>query len=298
MPTIHFLNVKDGDCIGIEHNSGHRTVIDVCNAKPITYLTEIFEAHKAKLASEDTSDILTGNYNQKKYPVNPIHYFEMHGWSNVFRFILTHPDMDHMDGIKPFFDKFDPVNFWDTNNEKELSKKSWEGSPYSEDDWVFYKSLRDNKPSTSPKRLTLYSGSSGQYYNKGEDGKGGGDGLYVLAPTKELVNKANEADEDYNRCSYVLLYLTGNRKIVFGGDSHDDTWEHILNNHKDVKDIDILIAPHHGRKSKRSYDFLDVLNPKVTFFGNARSKDLAYAAWNYRNLPFKNPNKVGPLSHI
>ena len=32
MATIHFLNVKEGDCSIIEHNSGHKTVIDVCNA--------------------------------------------------------------------------------------------------------------------------------------------------------------------------------------------------------------------------------------------------------------------------
>ena len=32
MSTIHFLNVKEGDCSVIEHNSGRVTVIDVCNA--------------------------------------------------------------------------------------------------------------------------------------------------------------------------------------------------------------------------------------------------------------------------
>ena len=33
MPTIHFLNVKSGDCSIIEHYSGHKTVIDICNAQ-------------------------------------------------------------------------------------------------------------------------------------------------------------------------------------------------------------------------------------------------------------------------
>ena len=40
MATIHFLNVKEGDCSIIEHNSGHTTVIDVCNAKPVEPLQE------------------------------------------------------------------------------------------------------------------------------------------------------------------------------------------------------------------------------------------------------------------
>lgn len=31
MERVHFLNVKQGDCIWIEHNSGRDTVIDICN---------------------------------------------------------------------------------------------------------------------------------------------------------------------------------------------------------------------------------------------------------------------------
>ena len=48
---------------------------------------------------------------------------------------------------------------------------------YSEDDWNFYKGLRDGKPESDPKRLTLYSGNQGQYYNKGETPDSSGDGL-------------------------------------------------------------------------------------------------------------------------
>ena len=60
-----------------------------------------------------------------------------------------------------------------------------------------------------------------------------------------------------------------------------------LNNYEsDVRDVDLLIAPHHGRSSGRSYEFLDVLRPTLTFFGKARSEHLAYSAWNYRKLPF------------
>lgn len=60
----------------------------------------------------------TVNFNQKAYPVNPISYLKKHGISAVFRFILTHPDMDHMDGIKDFFEEFEPINFWDIHNNK------------------------------------------------------------------------------------------------------------------------------------------------------------------------------------
>ena len=288
MATIHFLNVKEGDCSIIEHNSGHTTVIDVCNAKSVEAMAE---ARIATMAKSERG--ISGNFQQKKYPVNPISYMNDHGISSIFRYVQTHPDMDHMDGIEALFDEFSPTNFWDTDNTKEMQAASWEGSPYRATDWSFYKHLRDTDPDEEPKRLTLYSGARDQYYNKGSDGTGGGDGLHVLAPTKELVAAANEANQDYNSCSYVILYLTGNSSIVFAGDSHDETWDHILEHHKEkVTDIDLLIAPHHGRKSGRKYEFLDTLTPTLTFFGNARSEHLAYGAWSSRGLSIITNNQA------
>lgn len=288
MATIHFLNVKEGDCSVIQHNSGHTSVIDVCNAKAVEPLQEALLSQWAK-----SERGISGNFQQKKYPVNPVSYLREQKISSIFRYIQTHPDMDHLDGIEALFNEFNPANFWDTNNTKEMPSSNWAGSPYNESDWKFYKNLRDSRPDDDPKRLTLYSDSRGQYYNQGSDGAGGGDGLYVLAPTKELVTEANEADEDYNRCSYVILYQTGKNRILFGGDSHDDTWDHILNNHKEkVTNVDLLIAPHHGRKSSRSYKFLDTLNPTLTFFGNARSEHLAYDAWRSRGLSIVTNNQA------
>ena len=85
---------------------------------------------------------------------------------------------------------------------------------------------------------------------------GGGDGISILAPTQELVDEANKSG-DYNDCSYVLLYRADGRRTVFGGDSHNDTWNHILNTYEsEVSNVDLLIAPHHGRDSGRSYEFL------------------------------------------
>lgn len=288
MPTIHFLNVKEGDCSIIEHYSGHKTVIDVCNATPPD---PVAEERVTGFAKADRG--ISGNFQQKKWPVNPISYMRDHGMASIFRYVQTHPDMDHMDGIEALFDEFSPTNFWDTSNTKEMPSSNWQRSPYRESDWRFYKRLRDTDPDDDPKRLTLYSGTRGKYYNQGRDGTGGGDGLHILAPTKELVAAANEAEKDYNRCSYVVLYRTGNNRIVFGGDSHDETWDHILEHRKsDVTDIDLLIAPHHGRKSGRSYKFLDTLTPTLTFFGNASSETLAYSAWRSRGLSIVTNNQA------
>ncbi|MCU0660180.1 MAG: hypothetical protein MUD00_01005 [Candidatus Pacebacteria bacterium] len=289
MGVFHFLNVKNGDCSIIQHPSGHVSVFDICNGSAIAD-EKNYELKKIVREAVVETLSVSGNFNQKSLPVNPIRYLKEFGVDKVFRFILTHPDMDHMSGIKVLFDIFKPQNFWDTDNTCE--KEFEEGSPYDPEDWEFYKKMRDENPQSDPRRLVLYSGSRGHHYNHDENGKGGGDGLYILSPTKKLVEEGNDA-EDYNDSSYVILYRSKGGKILLAGDSHDKTWDHILKNHSDdVKDIDVLIAPHHGRKSDRSYDFLDVLKPKLTLFGNADSEHLAYDAWNSRKLPFITNNQA------
>jgi competence protein ComEC len=292
MPTIHFLNVRNGDCSIIEHYSGRTTVIDVCNAKPITSFAEMVETLLGAQAAREEGG--SGDFHQKEYPVNPILYMRKHGLADVFRFILTHADMDHMGGIRAFFEALPPTNFWDTDNTEEKDFGSGSGG-HDEDDWKFYVRLRDGKPTSDPKRLTLYSGNEGKYFNQNETQSPGGDGLHVLAPTAALVASGNEC-MDFNDCSYVILYKTDNHKILFAGDSHDDTWEHILSAHSDfVRNVDLLIAPHHGRDSGRDWQFLDVVNPVLTLFGNAHSDHLAYGAWNRRKLKFITNNQAGSI---
>lgn len=291
MGVLHFLNVLNGDCSIIQHPSGRLTVIDVNNAyHPDDDTARLISEVKALLHYDLT---VKENFQQKKHPVNPIEYLKSFNISSVFRFILTHPDMDHLGGIKAFFEAFEPGNFWDTDNRKGILNRET-GEPTDNEDWFFYKALRDGNPTNNPKRLTLYSGAVAQYYNRSDDGASGGDGLYILAPTEDLINAANECS-DYNDASYVILYRTaGGGKILFSGDSHDKTWEHILENYEeDVSNVDLLIAPHHGRKSGRSYDFLDVVSPALTFFGNARSNHLAYSAWTNRSLPYITNNQAG-----
>ena len=165
--------------------------------------------------------------------------------TRIFRFILTHPDMDHMDGIKDVFAEFSPVNFWDTANRCTNSFSA--ESPQREEDWRFYTGLRDRNSVGSPKRLTLDAGDQGPFYNQaGENGEPQ-DGLSVLAPTPALVEEANRTGK-FNDASYVILYRSAAGRILFCGDSHNNTWDHLLANYlADIKDVELMIAPHHGR---------------------------------------------------
>ncbi len=275
MAIIHFLNVLEGDCNIIQHDSGRTTVIDISNGYNDFDTEEETAVKNSELrtAMYERTQVPTDkkDYKQKKNPDNPIFYLRGRGIKNIFRFIVTHPDMDHLDGIKDLFDEFSIANFWDTNNKKEISSKAGSGG-YNMQDWEFYKSLRDGKISPS-NRLTYYSNNSNPYYNQ--------DNIEILSPTPSIVNACNE-NKNWNDSSYVILYTPpkaggGYWKILFAGDSEDLTWEHIINNHAEkIKDIDILFAPHHGRDSGRDFNFLKSLTPTITLFGNANANHLAY----------------------
>jgi competence protein ComEC len=289
MGVFHFLNVKEGDCSIIQHPSGRVTVIDVSNARhPVANENN---ALALLMKSFNDSQRVKGNFGQKDYPVNPIQYMRDHGITDVFRLVITHPDMDHMDGIKDLCEAFPPTNFWDTNNN--CTKEDWgNNARYREEDWRYYENLHHGRLNSSPKRLAIHAGQRAMYYNQNSDNSAGGDGLHILAPTEALVSSANECD-DHNDSSYVILYRSNGGRIIIAGDSHDSTWEHIIANHRsDVENVDVLVAPHHGRHSDRDFSFLDVLKPKLTLFGNAPSEHLAYGEWSRRGLPIITNNQA------
>lgn len=274
MSVIHFLNVLEGDCNIIQHDSGRVTVIDISNAS-----NEIvtIEEQKVKSSLERTrmfthTGVPTGktDYRQKASPDNPIEYLRKFNIEEIFRFIITHPDMDHLDGIRDLFESVRINCFWDTDNKKVI--ENFGGGGYNKEDWEFYTRLRDGHYRPDVRRAFL-AGNIWNYFDQ--------DNIRILAPTEGLIREAVQCG-DYNDSSYVFLYTPrkrngGNWKILFAGDSHDKTWEYILNNYKaEVSNVDILFAPHHGRHSDRSWDFVQVLKPRITLFGNASSQHLAY----------------------
>jgi len=279
MAIIHFLNVLEGDCNIIQHDSGRISVIDVSNA----YNREDTPEEKAAKASREREERRTRtkvpsnkiDYRQKLTPDNPIEYLKQNiGTNEIFRFIISHPDMDHLDGIKDLYTEFTILNTWDTENNKYIGpNESFAG--YNQEDWKFYTQVRAGQLSNT-RRLTNYDNDSSQYWNN--------DRIKILCPSKNLVSSAN-TNKDYNDASYVLLFSfprLGNKywRVVFAGDSDDHSWAHILKNYSaDIKNIDVLFAPHHGRDSNRNYDFLKVLTPTVTLLGNASSNHLAYQCY-------------------
>lgn len=267
-------------------------MVDICKGNyeksaPLFLLEEFF----AQI--EEDSQRLKGDFGMSKKPTNPLDYLATVGINSIFRFILTHADMDHLDGLDVLMSKI-PVNvFWETGVRR--NKPSFDGPcPYKEEDWDRYQKIVERKQDGITV-LSHLAGSRFQFANRGTEANTGGDGLYILAPDSELVKAATQ-NGDVNDGSYVLLYRTGSHKIIIPGDAHDETWKYVIEHHKeDVANCSVLFAPHHGRKSGRDFSFLDVLKPKVTFFGCAESGNLAYNSWYYRGLRVITNNQAGNI---
>ena len=151
------------------------------------------------------------------------------------------------------------------------------------------------KSGNAPKALFYYDGCTNKYYAEDDSGKLKDDYIKILAPTKDLLKAAEEA-QNWNDSSYVILYCVQGRKILFCGDADMGTITHLLECHKDdVSNLDVLIAPHHGRDSDKDFRFLDIMKPKLTLIGNAKCQHLAYDKWNSRNLEHIQNNQGGNI---
>ena len=130
MAKIHFLNVDEGDCSIIQHDDGKVTMIDICCGNIEEQVLD------STTISAETLNSVRGNFNQKAHPTNPVTYLRTQGIREIFRYIQTHPDMDHMDGLKSLKDSVNILNFWDTKNTKEQTfDANGRDGRYLKEDW-------------------------------------------------------------------------------------------------------------------------------------------------------------------
>jgi competence protein ComEC len=271
--------VNPGDCSIIQHNSGRVSVIDVCCG----YTDESVLEKILRTAQ--------GNFRHGDYPTNPIEYLKRLVVKDVWRFISTHPDMDHLDGFHALGSAFPIGNFWHSGVRRD--KPPFGGTRYKEADWDYYVKVRDNQARVNS--AIRQAGDLFPYANQKADEGSRIDGLYILAPDQKLVDRAMQTD-DMNDASYVILYRSAGGRILFTGDAHDDTFDYVLKYYADdIKNCSVLIAPHHGRKSDREHDFLDVVKPGLTLFGYAPSEHLAYGAYRSRKLPVLTSTEAGDI---
>lgn len=237
MSIIKSFSVGNGDTFYIKHGSDNFTIIDCC------------------LSDDNKADIISEIQEESED-------------KSIIRFISTHPDEDHIQGLDYLDSKIGIINFYcvDNNATKSQEKESFKK----------YKELRD-----SEKAYYIYKGCSRKWMNMSDDLRGSS-GINILWPDInnehfKLALKDAEQGNSPNNISPIIKYsLENGVTALWMGDLEND----FLNKIKEevnFSEIDILFAPHHGRDSgKVPEDILKVLNPKIIIIGEAESKDLNY----------------------
>jgi competence protein ComEC len=258
MLKVHFLNVGHGDATLIEHPSGHLTLIDINNSQDPDKETveEYAQDRGGTLGSGLVLD--EARADAVKDLTDPIEYIKTHyPDKSLFRFILTHPDLDHMRGIKRLHEEIGFTNFWDIAHTKP-NPEFW--SDADKEDWNHYQSLRDGELNLKPKRY--HRGDRHFAFGCDEAGNGTGDAIQLLSPTKELVNWCNQ-NEKSNDLSYALRVTHCGTSILLPGDAEETAWDEMLKFYGKGLGAAVLKAAHHGRDSGFHLEALKAINPST-----------------------------------
>lgn len=255
MLDIRFLNVGHGDCTIVKFDSGRLMMVDINNSKalPEVDLPALREAAAASGPSFDWEA-----YYRSKL-VDPVEYLaaEFPG-EGMFRYVQTHPDLDHMGGLWRLFfqDEVGIQSFWDTTNSKQLKEQDFKKSPHNWADWVAYQALRLDL-AEAPNRNVIRNdgGDTGHYWTD--------DGITILAPESQISAEADAA-EDWNNLSYVLRLDYAGRRVILPGDAEGPVWRSILDTHgEDALRCDVLKASHHGRESGYHAEAVEAMDPSI-----------------------------------
>lgn len=241
MSIIKSFSVGNGDMFYIKHNSDNFTIID-CNMD---------NTNKQNVVSEIQTAIKD---------------------KGMRRFISTHPDKDHITGLKYLDEKIGLWNFYCVKNKATKSDDF--------EDFDYYCELRD-----SDIHYYLYKNCERKWMNKsdendeGDHGSAGINCLWPVESNEDFKNALDLAEEGkaYNNLSPVLTYsLNDGVKVMWMGDIEKDFLEKIKGEIS-WDEVDILFAPHHGRDSgKVPSDVLKKLNPSLIIVGEAPSEYINY----------------------
>lgn len=236
--SVSDKNGEPGDMFYIQHNSSNFTIIDCC-------------------LNEDTQDDIVNEIIKRKTD------------KQIARVISTHPDEDHISGLEFLDKKIDILNFYCVKNSATKEDES--------DSFKHYCKLRNNES----KNYYVYKGCKRKWLNESDENNHGS-GINFLWPdasNSDYMEALQQAAEgtSFNNISPIFTYsLENGVKIMWMGDIEHDFLEKIKDN-VDWEEVDILFAPHHGRKSgKVPSNILDELNPKIIVIGEAPSEHLYY----------------------
>lgn len=240
MSIIKSISVGNGDMFYIKHQSSNFTIID-CNMD---------DSNRKEIVDEIISE------SEGKH---------------IMRFISTHPDDDHIRGLKYLDDRIGIRNFYCVENEAIKNDET--------DDFKRYCELRNSKE----KVYYIYRDCSRCWMNRDDEEKMyGSSGINILWPDlnnedyKEELSNVKDGQSPNNISPIIKYSLNNGVTALWLGDLENSFMEKIKNT-IELPKADIVFAPHHGRSSsKLPREWMDNIDPRLVVIGEAPSEKIDY----------------------
>lgn len=254
MAIVKSYSVGNGDMFSIRHNSDNFTQIDCC------LCADAADEHIADLKKQSKGKGIT-------------------------RFISTHPDQDHLQGIEQLDAEMPIHNFYVVKNQATKSDET--------ESFKHYCKLRDDPA----KAFYISEGVTRKWMNLG-DAERGPAGVHILWPNtnnalfKDALGQA-AAGDSYNNMSAVIRYSIENgASFMWLGDLETDFMESIVDE-IELEKTTVVFASHHGRATGKIPDsWLKKLDPQIIVIGEAPSRHLHY----YTGYSKVTQNKAGDIT--
>lgn len=202
-------------------------------------------------------DLGTGSYGLEGGFSPLMHLKNNYGVEQLDYVIITHPHKDHIDDIFSF----------DSLSPKVLQR------PKHLADAEVLEGVREKDMPQNLKYLEIskrYNSSvSGGSNDPAEPENYGGLKIKTFVPSS--CGRGN-----LNNHSVVSVFEYAGLKVVIPGDNESCSWDELLKLSafkSMVKNADVLLAPHHGRKSGFHIDAVNLINPRITVVSDGRFCD-------------------------
>jgi competence protein ComEC len=155
--------------------------------------------------------------------------------------VLSHPQTDHMNGLRFIARHFHPKEFWHN------------GDPVETPSYKELMAIVDTRKIRKMRPADL----------KGEIEINGAR-VQVLHPDpNRLILGIKDDGKRLNNNSLVLKITYGDASFLFPGDMEKAGEEVLISHAGQMIQSDILLAPHHGSKTSSSKEFLDMVKPRL-----------------------------------
>ena len=215
---VHYLNVGEGDCAFIQFPNNRNILIDGGGSPGSEF---------------DVGEKIVMPYLRRK------------GIQKIDVMILSHPHLDHLEGLLPILREFDTRLVMDNRIECDIPE-------YNE-----FISLIEKK------KIPYHHTVAGEHFKIDKFTE-----MIILNPGDN--NKKIFDDNDFNNNSIVLKLCYKESSFLFTGDIEEEA-EQSLMSWKGILASDILKVAHHGSDTSTHKAFLKVVNPVIAVISTGKN---------------------------